>query len=134
MASSSSYLFLFSFISIYETITLPMPSLTLPMNLPGKSITKSRILLAKIFEGLWDIHLKKSMSKSIVDVIKYGNLQLYRAYSAGFLKLAINDKYINKQIPFLYMRQCVSKITCLEENNTKCNMLNNFTFNHLKNL
>lgn len=36
-----------------------MPSLTLPMNLPGKSITKSRILLAKIFEGLWDIHLKK---------------------------------------------------------------------------
>ena len=74
MASSSSYLFLFSFISIYETITLPMPSLTLPMNLPGKSITKSRILLAKIFEGLWDIHLKKSMSKSIVDVIKYGNL------------------------------------------------------------
>ena len=29
---------------------------------------------------------------------------------------------------------CVSKITCLEENNTKCNMLNNFTFNHLKNL
>ena len=52
---------------------------------------------------------KRCFEKSIVHVIKHVNFQLYRAYPDGVIrkKLTIGDKYVKKDLDFLYSKQCL---------------------------
>ena len=61
----------------------------------------------------WDRYLKKGVSKSIVDVIKYPNFQLYGAYYAT---VTGGETHLNIQVRlFIHHTIWFSKITCYEK-------------------